>query len=363
MNQDKPRHRIPWLAVIFGAIALYTFFQIANQGRYGGGVYDVGVSSSNVIPPSAAIAPTSMREAGGPTNVAYPADMKAAQGTASMAPTPAMYPNPYPYSGGNPAVTDTREFNKIYYNATMRTRDVPGLTRLIETTVRGNGGRVDNTSSSEKYGSVTFALPQTKFEEFRNEIESFIDWRFLTVNINSQNMLPQKQAIEKQQDWSNMNLDQLNAARKSENATFAQKKSDIQDQIDANDRENAMLQKQLPTTDQNAQQRIVSRGMELVTEQSNLRNQLDALEKSHLNTINSIDAQIRYVNGDLTALKEQDKNLMDDVATVSGTISINWISLWEIAQAYLPGYWIPGIFAALALATYWWHRRKNSATV
>jgi len=43
---------------------------------------------------------------------------------------------------------------------------------------------------------------------------------------------------------------------------------------------------------------------------------------------------------------------------VNGSVSFRWISLWEMAQLYLPGYWIPGIFAILAFCSYLFDRRR-----
>ena len=54
---------------------------------------------------------------------------------------------------------------------------------------------------------------------------------------------------------------------------------------------------------------------------------------------------------------KQDESLMEDVATVSGTVSLRYISLWEMLQLYLPGYTIPAIFALLALGSLWRDRR------
>src|SRR3989344_8448981 len=95
----------------------------------------------------------------------------------SGAPARGMY-YPYPYPNPDVPVTDTREFLKTYYSASMRTRDVPVLTRRVETTVRGYGGRIDQESSSAQYGYVNFALPQSKYDAFRTELEGFVDSRF-----------------------------------------------------------------------------------------------------------------------------------------------------------------------------------------
>ena len=106
---------------------------------------------------------------------------------------------PYPYQNPDVPITDTREFLKMYYNASMRTRDVPALTRKVETTVRGYDGRIDSESSSGTYGYVSFAVPQTKYDSFRAELEGLVGSRFLSVNISSQNLLSQKVSIEEQQ--------------------------------------------------------------------------------------------------------------------------------------------------------------------
>ena len=60
------------------------------------------------------------------------------------------------------------------------------------------------------------------------------------------------------------------------------------------------------------------------------------------------------------AVQTQDQTLLDNVATVNGTVSIQWISWWNMAQLYLPGYSIPGILAFLAVLAYMWQRRKEA---
>jgi hypothetical protein len=351
MNNDQPGHRIPWLTILFVLAALWAFFKISADNNPNIIAPMAGNAANYLSPAAPPMRDESMSQAtyGSGSAPAYPA-------MAEMAPQPAMYPD-YNY-GGQAAAKDTREFNKIYFNASMRTRDVPGLTKLVETTVRGNGGRVDQISSSEKSGYVSFVVPKDEFDDFREQIESFVDWRFLTISINSQNMLPQKQGIEEQQDYTKMSIDQLNSARKTENSDYAKKKAGIQTQIDANDRESAMLSDALVNANDATRPNILSRQMSLTSANTELRKSMASLEQSHLNSINSIDAQIKYMNSNMDRLEKQDQNLMDDVETVSGNISVNWISLWEIIHAYLPGYWIPGLLLALALAAHWWHRKK-----
>src|SRR3990167_11466300 len=153
---------------------------------------------------------------------------------------PDMY---YPYRYYNPdvPVTDAREFLKVNYNATMQTRDVQGLTRRVETTVRGYSGRIDQESSSPQYGYVSFVVPMSKYDAFRAELESLVDSRFLTVNISSQNLLPQKQSIEEQQKQADNTLADYKAARQSIVNAHASAAKSLQARIDADTEEIANL--------------------------------------------------------------------------------------------------------------------------
>ncbi len=245
----------------------------------------------------------------------------------------------------------------------MMARDVQKLTRRVETTVRGHGGRIDSMSSAEKYGSLSFVISESKFQAFRNELESLVDSRFLTVNINTQNLLPQKQAIEEQRDYTDMNLTEVASARKKATSDYSAKKTEIQYQIDANDREYEMLQVALASADQNTRPNITARQSTLLSEQASLRSQLRTLESTYLATINSLDAQKRYLEQNADALGKQDEVLMEDVATVNGSVSIQWVSFWQVAQLYLPGYSIPGILVFLALVAFMWQRHREAKLV
>jgi hypothetical protein len=263
--------------------------------------------------------------------------------TKAVPPTPAGMPMVdqgvsnvyYPYPNPDVPVTDTREFLKIYYSAQMRTRDVPGLTRRVETTVRGYAGRIDQESVSPKYGSVSFSVSQSKYEAFRTELESMVGSRFLSLNISSQNLLPQKVSIEEQQKQADTALADYKTARQKIVNAHASAAQALQVRInavqDANDR--AILEAQL--SKENA---------------------------SYTTGLARADANIRYGEDWVKAVQTQDQTLLDNVATVSGTVSVQWISLWDIALLYLPGYWIPAIFVALTALSYWRDRRRAFLT-
>jgi hypothetical protein len=243
---------------------------------------------------------------------------------------------PYPYPNPDVPVTDTREFLKIYYSASMQTRDVPALTRRVETTVRGYDGRIDNESSAEKYGYVSFVLPQVKYDAFRAELEGLVSSRFLKVNISSQNLLSQKVSIEEQQKQADTALADYTAARQKVVSAHTSAVQSLQAQIDdTSTTDNAKTLLQLQLAKENA---------------------------AYAQNLSNADAQITYAKDWQKAVQTQDATLLANVATVTGTVSIQWISLWDEVQLYLPGYWIPTIFAVLALLSFTRDRRRSDTS-
>lgn len=96
----------------------------------------------------------------------------------------------------------------------------------------------------------------------------------------------------------------------------------------------------------------------LTNETSSLKQQILNENASYTVNLKNADMNIKYGEDWKKAVQTQDKALMDNVATVSGTISIQWISLWDITRLYLPAYWIPTIFAVLAFLSFLRDRRR-----
>ncbi|MDD2657055.1 MAG: DUF4349 domain-containing protein [Candidatus Pacebacteria bacterium] len=310
---------ISWLTIVFAFLAIVTFFAVSDpsvqyatrMGFGGGGGYSEGTKA---VPPTLGGVPMMdsgvTNSAGGMTRPDY-----------------------YPYPSPDVPVTDTREFLKIYYNAAMQTRDVPALTRRVETTVRGYDGRIDNESSADKYGYVSFALPQAKYDAFRAELESLVGSRFLKVNISSQNLLSQKVSIEEQQKQADQALADYTTARQKLVAAHANIVQSLEAQIaDANTTADAKTQLQLQLAKENS---------------------------SYTRNLSNADANIKYAQNWVKGVKTQDATLLANVATVNGTVSIQWIRLWDMALLYLPGYWIPTIFALLTLLSFTSDRRAE----
>ena len=201
-------------------------------------------------------------------------------------------------------------------------------------------------------------MPASKFEEFRTEIESFVAPKFLSVDISTQNLLPQKQTIEERQEQVEKSLTDLKAERAQRVASHASTVKSLQGQIDANQSEQGALRIEI-TSDPVRQAQINARLSILYSEAQTLRSRLSNENASYASALSSLDTQIKFTNSNLEAVKTQDQDLLDTVATVRGTLAFNWISYWEIARLYLPGFWIPAILGVLTLLAYLWERRRS----
>ena len=325
---------ISWITIILALLTAGTFLAVSKPGElYGvptgtsGGVRMMEYNSGSEAVPQA---PANVPMRGG--SDAY------------------YYPTPYPT---DVPVTDTREFLKVYYNASMLTRDVQGLTRRVETTVRGYDGRVDQESISQKYGSISFAVPQSKYDAFRTELEGLVWTKFLTVQIQSENVLPQKQSIEEQQKQADTTLADAKVAQQKLANIHASMVKSLQTQIDADAQELASLRAQAQTYDIQVQIQTVS------DDWSSLKAQLANENSSYSTQLSYANDVIKSAQDWQKAVKTQDQALLDSVATVTGTVSIQWISLWDTALLYLPGYWIPAIFAVLTCLSFIRDRRRS----
>ena len=356
--------RISWLTIILALFAIGTFIVIENDDSY---YRDVPVSSMEGSPyptrvyDGMPVPPPMMQDIQQlQITQAYPIPMGGQMGEplsygsssygVSVADTQSAYP--YPYRNPEISAVDTREFLKVRYDANMRTRNVQGLTHRVEATVREHNGRVDNAQSSSQAGYVSFVIPMSKYEAFRAEIEKLVGSRFISVNIQSENLLPQKQSIEEQQKQADTSLAQYKTARTAIVDNHLGAIKNLQAQLE---REAAQL----------ASLRIQTQTPEILAQIAGIQDDVAALREALFNENATYKEQIGYADANIkgaqewqSSVKIQDKTLADNVGTVSGSVSVQWISMWDIALLYLPGYWIPAIFAVLSFLSYLWDRRR-----
>ncbi len=266
---------------------------------------------------------------------------------------------PQPMPQQSSPISDNREFLKINYNSTAKTRDVIELTNSIETIVRGHDGRIDSSNSSEKYGYVSFAIPKNQFPAFREEVKNLVGSKFYIEQTSSQNLLSQKQNLEQNQNQIQKNISDLNSERSQIVKIHNQNISLYQTRINSINSEVSTLTLEYKTASTTRQTEILRKINQLQTEIGNIESEIQNENSNYQYKINNVDTQIRYSKEISGSIQKQDNSLIEDVNTVTGTVSISHIGLWEMLDTYTPGPLLGWILIICAVASLvWWRRRK-----
>lgn len=258
-------------------------------------------------------------------------------------------------------ITDPRELINIDYNANIRSRNIENVYNRTKITIRGVGGRVDSATLSNR-SYVSFVVPFDRFDEFRNEIKSFVNGRFFIDNIYSENLLPEKLFIEKRQSEVEKRLvglrrqhDQtINNHRQSVNY-FTLNINALNSQIDDIDT------KLLVTPDIIKRNILTIQRQKLLDEKAGFELDLSQENNTYIRTISSINNQVENNEKLLNNIEKQDSDLIANAATVQGTISIQKINIWEVVTTYIPIGWIVSVLFAVAIVLYF--RFKNQAEI
>lgn len=239
---------------------------------------------------------------------------------------PDYYPRGY---YGSPDITDDRQFLKTNYSAHIKTRDVKTIIRNIKGIVSLADGRIDNLQESEKYGYVGFVIPKDNLESFRDEIESLTYSKLITVDISSQNLLGQKQNIEDQMNSATSSLADLTKQKTNLTAKHNQTLAGLNAQL-------ATLQNQGTSTD---------------AERAVIRQSIEKENRSYNSQLANLDNQIDSTKKWIENVEKRDVDFGNNIETVSGNISVNWVSVWEMIKTFTapvhPG-WIILILVAIA---------------
>ncbi len=248
-----------------------------------------------------------------------------------------MMESPPYYDGGQPNITDTREFLKTNYSSTIKTRNVADMTRDVKNAIAGADGRIDNFYSSEKSSRISFVVAKSKFEAFRSEIESLTYAKLYTESVSSQNLLSQKQQIEEQ--TSNVLSSLANLQKQKEDLGLRHTQS-----VGVINREIARIQAELVDVRLNISNETDASVIALLRNQESSLLGQETVQRQKLNTENSnysaqsknLQNLIANENNNLTNVGKRDTQFTDNIETVTGSISINWVSLWQLAKIYSP---------------------------
>ncbi len=249
-----------------------------------------------------------------------------------------VYPDYYPMPSQNPSsIKDTREFLKTSYSAFIKTRNVKNVLRDVKSIIREADGRIDTLNETPQNGYVRFVVPKSNFENFKDEIESITHEKLITENISSENLLGQKQSIEEQNRNATASLITLEKQQKDLTAKHTQTINKLQADMTNYTNQLIYVRSLISSTYDEA---LLN---SLRIQETNLSQSIDSLkqsinsENSNFNTNNqNLKYEIESMNKQLKYIAEQNTNFTNNIETVNGSISVQWVSLWKLVKILSP---------------------------
>lgn len=261
-------------------------------------------------------------------------DSESAQSAPAMSmEMPDMYRRGYEQSD----ISDTREFLKIRYSATLQTRDVPDIVRDVKGVIRDYQGRIDSENSSRKFGYVSFVVPKSMFESFRTEIESLTNEKLYLESINSENHLGEKQGIEERMGNATATQDSLETQKVELDTLHAQTVKSIQAQIAQAKLQLTHAQVDMAgIADEDELTKLQNAESPLLIQIQMLQLSLNRENAKYATKNQNLISSIGYAKDAIEKIVKQDDSFIDKVETVTGHINVGWISVWELAVVFSP---------------------------
>jgi len=348
------RRNIPWLALSFTTIAVITIFinpanfypPIARDlGYYSGSSEDGGLSAPGYD---------------------YAVPNQSLKGSSGSSPEYTGLPiideryYPYPQPTNEIPINDNRQFIKTDYSASLRTRDVSDVVQKIQIAVKGVDGRVDSVNSSTRYGYVSFVIPASQLESLKMQIKGFTWAKLYTENISSQNLLSQKISIEEQQAQYRTTINNLKTEKNKLVTAHQNKIAGLNSQLNAITTELNNIETQLMVvTDPVTREQLLIRRTQLLANKDQAQKAIVSENNNYAGRLESYNGQIKSYELSLENINKQDQKLLDTVATVRGTISINWISVNNIIEIYTHINIATIIFIIAAIIAYIIYRQRS----
>lgn len=249
-------------------------------------------------------------------------------------------------------IVDTREFLKTDYHATVKTRRPKEVSMRITTLIRGYGGRVDTSSVQSRGGYLTFVIPASALGSFKAELETIVPARFIVESIEQENLLMQKRSIEDSAMAVNARLDTLQKDRDVLVKAHTTEVYRLKGKISGLTKQIVALDAEL-VREPERKEEIIARKSQLQKERGIFDQQLARENRNFEQNLSYADADIANNQSRLTDLGKQDQALLNTVATVRGSIVIDWVSILEYIHIFiggLVGWVIVGVIFVVALS-------------
>jgi len=232
---------------------------------------------------------------------------------------------------------DTREFMDTEYYATINSRDVYDDSEKTLTILRGNGARIDSANQSTKYARISFAMPQSSLEKMIDELKELAPGKFYVESTQSENLLKQKQSIEEEQKSAEQELERLEDQRQDIIDSYTQDINMWKDALDSANRKIESINKEKASTFEPGKVELLN--LEFTKEHAaklKAESKIRMFESQYEIDLEAADRRISEQQATIQRLGEEDTALVQKTEIVTGTISLQWISVWGILNLYLP---------------------------
>jgi len=249
--------------------------------------------------------------------------------------TTSIYPD---YYRGEPDdITDTREFIKNTYTGDVRTRDVVQVVDEAKLAVSEAGGRMDNYTVSPKRSDLQFVLPKSEFESFRAKMSNLTWAKLYIETVSAQNLLDQKQSIEERTVNNQATLTTLENRLTNLESNHQATLSSLNARLANYQTQLTEVRRQIGLTNNPEMLSYLSNQEISLSQNINReRASITAENQSYNSQKNVLSNQIQAVRNALQGLVEEDVDFINNIETVNGSMSIRWVSVWEVLKIYSP---------------------------
>lgn len=272
------------------------------------------------------------------------------------------------FGNNNGSIADTRQFMKVNYSGDIKTRDVKDTARDVRGIIRDMEGRVDSETVTERYARVSFVIPKSNLDDFRDEIESLTHKKLYTENTSSENLLAQKQNIEERSDLTTKSLSDLQSEKSKAEAAHKKELAALQTQLNNLTTSVETMRTKLDTmpgveegSPEQVQAKMLQENYINTSNQiTELKNKITQKTQTFTENKNNFNSAIAQFNNQLGEIKKDDKKFTENIETVNGSVSMQWVSIWQLAKVFSP---VHPIIIIIILALILWYILKKMRIV
>lgn len=255
----------------------------------------------------------------------------------------------YQYNKEN--ISDTRNFIKKTFSATLKTREVENVASRVEKLVDDKDGRIDSSNISKNYATISFVIPKSELSDFKDELKTYTYAKLYTQTTSSQNLLGEKKNLERNQDETKNTMSSFELEKKQVEASYAKNSSSLTGTITS---KNAQLKNTSAALTKKESELSVATDTILISDlasqtkllrqtKSSLTNEIQSLNAQLANLTNNYNADINVLTAsigqqvsNLASLGVQTENFLDKVETVEGYITIENVTYLQLFDIYSP---------------------------